>query len=507
MHLTVNVVLGDLNNERDHKENTDKVGDHHKSVEGIGDVPSKRGGKNRTEDNGYNVDNTEDVSGLCAKEVLPSLGAVMGPAENGGEGKEEHCDSNELATDIAPREHLVKRAADESCIGVACGDLTGLCVEHAAVKSAGGKNNKCGHSADYHGIRKYLEDTPHTLLNGLLNAGVGMYHNGGTETCLVREYAALEAVGHSDDNTADTAANECLGGKCVSKNSLKSGDDSGIVDTDDNKAARYEKNDHKGNDLFGNVCDSLNAAEGDNGGKYHNSNTEKDVVKRYFTKYVDGGKRLNIKCRRNVCNYLVYLTHATDTEGCEHGKDTEEHCKDLAGGLKSCLTVLILIGITAHTVLKIVHRASGPFTEAVFTSEINTENVFCEVCHHSEEGCDPHPEDRARAADCDSSGNTCDVTGTDSSGKCRTKRLEGRNNTLLLAVLENVLGEKASDGVLPPKADVRDLEYLCAECYDDAGAYKKRQSENAPYHSVDAAVYGGNLVEKCLHCFLLKIKI
>ena len=43
-----------------------------------------------------------------------------------------------------------------------------------------------------------------------------MYHNGGTKTCFVGEYTALEAPGDGlhDDITANTAAG-CLEGKCI----------------------------------------------------------------------------------------------------------------------------------------------------------------------------------------------------------------------------------------------------------------------------------------------------
>lgn len=42
LDLTINVVLGDFDNKRNHEENADKVGDHHQSVEGVGDIPCKR---------------------------------------------------------------------------------------------------------------------------------------------------------------------------------------------------------------------------------------------------------------------------------------------------------------------------------------------------------------------------------------------------------------------------------------------------------------------------------
>ena len=67
------VVCCDLYNEGRKNKNTDKVGDHHEAVEGIGDVPSERGCENRTEDNCAYMDDAEDVGCLCAEEIFPCL--------------------------------------------------------------------------------------------------------------------------------------------------------------------------------------------------------------------------------------------------------------------------------------------------------------------------------------------------------------------------------------------------------------------------------------------------
>ena len=141
------IVLGDLNNQRRKHQNTDQVGDHHQTVEGVGDIPSQRGGENRTKDNGAYVDDAEDEGGLCTKEVLPSLGAVVRPAQNGSEGEEEHCNGNELFTNVAPREYRVEGTANQGCVGVACGNFTGYGIEYAAVESACGENNQCGYGS------------------------------------------------------------------------------------------------------------------------------------------------------------------------------------------------------------------------------------------------------------------------------------------------------------------------------------------------------------------------
>ena len=116
-------------------DDADQVGDHHQAVEGIGNIPSQRGGHYRAKHNGANVNDLKYHNALCAENVFPSLGTVVAPAENGGECEEEHCDSNELLTDVTPREYRVERTAYESCICVSCSDLTGNNVEYATLNA------------------------------------------------------------------------------------------------------------------------------------------------------------------------------------------------------------------------------------------------------------------------------------------------------------------------------------------------------------------------------------
>ena len=71
--MSVNIVSRNLYNKTGKGENADKVRYHHKTVEGVGNIPSERGCHYRTEDNGDNVDYLEDNGCLCAKEVFPSL--------------------------------------------------------------------------------------------------------------------------------------------------------------------------------------------------------------------------------------------------------------------------------------------------------------------------------------------------------------------------------------------------------------------------------------------------
>ena len=126
LNLTIDVVIGNLDYQGEHHHYADQVGDHHQAVEGVGQIPRQGGGHNRTEHNGGDVDDLENKGSLGTEQILPSLGAVVGPAQHGGEGEEEHSDGDEFLTDIAPGEYLIEGAGYQGSIGIAFQDGTGF---------------------------------------------------------------------------------------------------------------------------------------------------------------------------------------------------------------------------------------------------------------------------------------------------------------------------------------------------------------------------------------------
>ena len=83
-NVAVNIVLGDFVNNRAENKNADKVGDHHKSVEGIGNIPCKRGMEHRSDENCGNKNHFINNGGFGSEKIFPGFGAVNAPAENGG---------------------------------------------------------------------------------------------------------------------------------------------------------------------------------------------------------------------------------------------------------------------------------------------------------------------------------------------------------------------------------------------------------------------------------------
>ncbi len=459
LELAVLIVLGDLDNKTGASEYTDKVGDHHETVEGIGDIPCKGRSKERTEKDHYKVDNSVSLNGLNTEEIFPSLGAVVVPTESGGECEEKDSDRYKALTDST--EMSTECGSNESCVVDTC-DTT-LNSEFVEVKM--GKYNKCGHGADYHGISEYLEDTPETLTNGLLNVGVAVNHNGRTETCLVGEHAALTTGGnYLADKITCAAADSCGNVECILEDCNKCIVKLCVVEAKDRNGADYEENDHERNDLFSNVCDSLKTAEKDKSCDHGKDDTENEVVKGNALIKSYAGKCLDLECGNHVNNDLVDLAHCTDTEGSENCEDAEEDCKRLTEEL----TELHL----AHALFEVVHRTAGPFAFSVLAAEVDTENVFGVVGHHSEECGNPHPENRTGTAGNDSCSNTGDVTYTDSSRKSGTERLE-LGNGLTLNVTGYVLLKDLTEGLTEPVTDMSHLKYACDNGSEHT--YEKKQ--------------------------------
>ena len=140
---------------------------------------------------------------------------------------------------------------------------------------------------------------------------------------------------------------------------------------------------------------------------------------------------------------LVDLTHVADTEGCQNGEDGKERSQDGADGL----AVLVL----AQTILQVVHSTAGPFAVHIAATEVDTQNVFGEIGHHTEESSEPHPEHSARAADDDGGRNTCDIAGADGSCQCSAQSLE-LGDGLFVGFLGCIAAahKKGTDGGAPP---------------------------------------------------------
>ena len=136
--------------------------------------------------------------------------------------------------------------------------------------------------------------------------------------------------------------------------------------------------------------------------------------------------------------------------------------------------------------MQIIHGSSAPLADFIFAAIVNTQDVFGEVCHHTEEGDDPHPEDCARSAGDDSSRDTRDITGTDRCSQCCAKTLELADGLVLFCSVgrDMPVCKNGADSLGKPVSDVRDLEKSGQKSHQNTGTDQKDQHGKPPYKSV-----------------------
>ena len=103
--------------------------------------------------------------------------------------------------------------------------------------------------------------------------------------------------------------------------------------------------------------------------------------------------------------------------------------------------------------------------------------------HHTENGTDPHPKDRARTAESDCRGNTGDVARADRGCQCGHHGLKRRYTELVLFVrLRRV---QNADRVFKDGPEVAKLHKTGTDCQKNTGADQKSQHVRSPDNAVD----------------------
>lgn len=481
----VYVVVGQLDDDDRAGQHTDQVRDHHQSVEGVRNVPCQRGGHERARHDHQHEDYAVNSHCLDAAEIFHTFGAVVRPAEYGRvcEQKDAQCDK--FAAECA--EYRFKRGGDHRGIGDVCGKGAGLKIDYT-----GGQNDKRGHCADDDGVCKYLKDAPHALLDRLLDVGVGVNHDRRAETCFVGEDSAFEALGdYGFEGNACGAAPDGTETEGVCKDRSERSSDLIVMNADDHQRTGDEEYNHDRHDFFGNCGNALQSADDDKSGQKHQDDAENQRVERDVLIQNNSGKRIDPEGVFKICNDLVDLSHISDAEGgedAEHGKQDREHLAERLAAL-----------VGAETVLQVVHCTAGPLSVRVSAAEIDAQDVFRIVGHHAEEGCDPHPEDRARTADRDGCGDTGDVAHADRCREGGAECLELGNHALFIRVRLDMFFENTADGVFPPVCKMSDLEKFRQNRHDDAGSEQEDDADGDPHKGIDAVVDFCNLFKEFLH--------
>jgi len=400
--LALVVVVRDLNDESGQRDEADEVRDRHETVRCVRDLPCERA----RHDGGYNdecdVDQLEDkhrdllnLFRCLLKEELDRLFAVEGPGHDRREGEEREDDREYDSSEYS--EVAGENAHDGGGIGHIGRDRG--CIDV-------GEEEQRGERADDEGVKEHLENAPESLLYRLFGVRYRVCDDRRAEAGLVREYASCHTF--FDDGreyvTGNTAG-KCLGSEAILEDKSECGTDVLNVHTDADESHNDEEQTHKRHESRGDLGDTLDAAEDDDGNESGYADTDDQL------------SRLIVLSDRvcDRCGDLVGLC-AGHTDGGNSGKEGGNVCEP--SPLESVVDVVegtALVGAVVRLL-----------------SEVNAEYVFRVVGDHSEECGDPHPENRAGAAGNDSRRNTDDVSGSDCSRDRRRKGFKRGNATLFI---------------------------------------------------------------------------
>ena len=108
------------------------------------------------------------------------------------------------------------------------------------------------------------------------------------------------------------------------------------------------------------------------------------------------------------------MCEGTNAQACAtYAKDCKQNSQDFK--------------VFAQAHFDVVHRTAGNVAVFIYFTVFNCQQTFCVFGSHTEESCQPHPEQRTRTACFNSSSNTYDVTGTNGSCKSSTKSFKAVN--------------------------------------------------------------------------------
>ncbi len=474
---SVNVVLGNFYHHRQTRQYADKVRYHHQTVERIGDIPREGACHNSARDHHQHEEYLVALCRFQTEQVLERLRTVMRPADHRREREQKYRDRYENAARRS--ENVAEAVRYERRVVGSLGSQARFKVD-----LAGGEHYDRRHSADYHGIREYLENAPHTLLYGLADVGRGVYHYRRAETRLVGEYAALATLRYNRLYAySDRRAADCLNAERELEYAREDRADLRNVREEYYKTAKHVQARHKRHYLLRERRDALQTAENDQTAEYHQQHTDDNVCPLDVAERVAEVDVLEYRAVE-IDDDLVDLTHIADTEAGKNREHREQPRKEAPYVLAAL--------IAAQSVAQIVHRAAAPLALRVFAAVVDTEDILGEVRHHAEERRDPHPEYRAGSADDDSRSHARDIARADSRRKRRTERLELRYRAFLLIVAGfALLAEHTADSSHPPFLYVGDLEKFGRARQQNARADQQNQAEISPHEGVYRVVYFG----------------
>ena len=366
------------------KEDDDgDVDDDHEGLQEVGSVPREARGDDRArKDQGGGaqaVDDHEDLARLLLHDEAQAALGVVVVAEEGGEGEEADGHRDEDRAEAA-----------EGSAGAGL-DIGGARCLGAGLH-AGEEAEEGGGRADEQGVDEDGEHLHKALLCRVAHVGRGRRVGGRAHTGLVGVQAALDAP---HDAGAGEAAEDGLEVKSGLENVFEHRAEVGDMPKDHDEGDDHVQHAHHGHEDLGDLGESFSAAE-DADAEQHRENAADDH--RHIHSETGDLKRLFIEAEAlEGALGVVGREHVVAHHVGEDQDDGEDHAQPAL----------------AQALLHVVGGAAVAVALAVALLVDLGEGGLHKRGGAAEDRRDPHPEDRARAAEADSRRDTHDVAGAD----------------------------------------------------------------------------------------------
>ena len=111
----------------------------------------------------------------------------------------------------------------------------------------------------------------------IIGVRAGMCDRSGTKACFVGKNTTGNTFFHTHKHGSDSTAGNCLGRKCTFNNRNKNARNFTNINDNNAKSENDIQNSHKGNQLFGNLTDSFDAAQKHHGNQCGNKDSEDQI--------------------------------------------------------------------------------------------------------------------------------------------------------------------------------------------------------------------------------------
>ena len=447
------VFAGEGNHNAREPQYADEVRNHHEAVEQVGELPHKIHLHHRAEQHEEDDDHGVHRHSLFPEQVFHVRLTEEIPADDGGEGEEEHADGDENIAELA--HHRVERGLCER----GGRERRAGSVRHC--ERAGRDDDESCHREDDERVDKHAHKGHDALVAGVLDLCQRMRVRRGTHARLVGKEAARHAetdgLAHRD---ARHAAGHSLRVKGQHEDLRESVAEVAEIRKDDDERTQNIQHRHHRHDLFRHGGDALLAAEENHGRnrRHHDAHGDAGHAECILERVADGVA-------------LHHVAHEAQRQRDGHGKEAREELAEPA----------------LEPRLDVVHRPAGHF--AVHGCLVFLREGGLRIDGgHAEKGGQPHPEDGPRPAGGDGRGCARNVACAHLSRHGGGQRLEGTH-----AVRAGLVAAQADvpEYGLQALLEFAHLHGLQADGEPDPRAAQQNQQDRVPKGRVDAFHNGG----------------